>query len=304
MDQHNKSAQQGVLLAISAYFMWGIAPIYFKALQQVSPFEILCHRVIWSFVFLALLLYFTKGWGLIRSTLQSSSKMLFLLTTSLLIGANWLVFIWAIKSNHMLDASLGYYINPLFNVVLGMFFLNEQLRKIQWLAVAFACFGVLVQLVVFGSVPIVALILASSFGLYGLLRKKVNLDAFTGLFIETLLLLPFAALYLLLFANSPTSNLLDNSWGLNTLLISAGIVTTLPLLCFAGAAIRLRLATLGFIQYIGPSLMFMLAVFVYGESFSTDKIITFACIWTSLIVFSWDGWRHSKQSRALAGTNK
>lgn len=304
MDDELKRTKQGVLLAIMAYMMWGIAPIYFKALGEVSPFEILCHRIIWSFVFLAALLYFTKGWELIKTTLKSRTKVLYLLVTSVTIGVNWLVFIWAISIDHMLDASLGYYINPLFNVLLGMIFLNEQLRKMQWFAVALASIGVLVQLIVFGSVPIIAIVLAISFGIYGLLRKKVNLDAFTGLFIETLVLLPVALVYLFIFADTATSNMSSNSSLLNTLLISAGIVTTLPLLCFAGAAVRLRLATLGFIQYIGPSLMFLLAVFVYGESFTSDKIITFAFIWAALILFTWDGLKNNSTNKKQAAALK
>lgn len=304
MDDELNRTKQGVLLAIMAYIMWGIAPIYFKALGEVSPFEILCHRIIWSFVFLAALLYFTKGWELIKTTLKSRTKVFYLLVTSVTIGINWLVFIWAISIDHMLDASLGYYINPLFNVLLGMIFLNEQLRKMQWIAVALASIGVLVQLAVFGSVPIIAIMLAVSFGIYGLLRKKVNLDAFTGLFIETLVLLPVALVYLFIFADSATSNMSVNSSLLNTLLISAGIVTTLPLLCFAGAAVRLRLATLGFIQYIGPSLMFLLAVFVYGEAFTSDKIITFAFIWAALILFTWDGLKNNSTNKKQAAALK
>ncbi|MGV3001956.1 EamA family transporter RarD [Vibrio sp.] len=304
MDDELKRTQQGVLLAVLAYLMWGIAPIYFKALGDVPPFEILCHRIIWSFVFLAALLYFTNGWPTVKETLRSKTKVIYLLITSVTIGANWLVFIWAISIGHMLDASLGYYINPLFNVLLGMIFLSETLRKLQWFAVALATIGVLVQLVVFGSVPIIAIMLALTFGVYGLLRKKVNLDAFTGLFIETLVLLPIAFLYLFAIADTATSHLGTNTLTLNVLLISAGIVTTLPLLCFAGAAVRLRLATLGFIQYIGPSLMFILAVFVYDEAFTADKIITFACIWAALIVFTWDGLKNNSNNKKLAAAQR
>ncbi|MGB2078753.1 MAG: EamA family transporter RarD [Vibrio sp.] len=296
-------AKQGVIFAVAAYTIWGIAPIYFKSIIQVAPLEILSHRIIWSFLFLAVLLYFTKGWQRIGDTIKDKKKCLFLLGSSVTIACNWLVFIWAVNNNHMLDASLGYYINPLFSVLLGMLFMQERLRKLQWFAVALAAVGVIVQLIVFGSLPIVALILATSFGIYGLLRKKVNLDAMTGLFIETLVLLPVALAYMLLIADSPTSVLSQNSLQLNTLLISAGIITTVPLLCFAGAATRLRLSTLGFIQYIGPSLMFILAVFAYGEAFSQDKIITFACIWLALIVFTFDGLKH-RPKRAPAAIIK
>ncbi|EGR9009943.1 EamA family transporter RarD [Vibrio vulnificus] len=298
--EEQQKARQGVLLALGAYTMWGIAPIYFKSLAAISPLEILSHRVVWSFFLLAALLHFGRHWRTVRDVLTSKSKMLYLVTTAILVGANWLIFIWAVNANHMLDASLGYYINPLINVLLGMLFLGERLRKLQWFAVTLAACGVLVQLVVFGSVPIVAIALAFSFGFYGLLRKKVSVDAQTGLFIETLVMLPAAAIYLLFIADTPTSNMLANPSQLNLLLIAAGVVTTLPLLCFTGAATRLKLSTLGFFQYIGPSLMFLLAVLIYGEAFTSDKALTFAFIWGALVVFSFDGLRYRRNSRKTA----
>ncbi|TMX70766.1 EamA family transporter RarD [Vibrio rotiferianus] len=298
--EEQQRSRQGVLLAIGAYTMWGIAPIYFKSIAEVSPLEILSHRVIWSFFLLAALLHFGRHWRSVRDIIKNKTKMMFLVSTAILVGANWLIFIWAVNSNHMLDASLGYYINPLINVLLGMVFLGERLRKLQWFAVALAACGVLVQLIVFGSVPVVAIALAMSFGFYGLLRKKVSVEAQTGLFIETLVMLPAAAIYLLFIASSPTSNMLDNPMQLNTLLIAAGVITTLPLLCFTGAATRLKLSTLGFFQYIGPSLMFLLAVLIYGEPFTSDKAITFAFIWGALVVFSFDGLRNNRKSRKAA----
>ncbi|MGR5159850.1 EamA family transporter RarD [Vibrio owensii] len=298
--EEQQRSRQGVLLAIGAYTMWGIAPIYFKSIAEVSPLEILSHRVIWSFFLLAALLHFGRHWRSVRDIIKNKTKMMFLVSTAILVGANWLIFIWAVNSNHMLDASLGYYINPLINVLLGMVFLGERLRKLQWFAVILAACGVLVQLIVFGSVPVVAIALAMSFGFYGLLRKKVSVEAQTGLFIETLVMLPAAAIYLLFIASSPTSNMLDNPMQLNTLLIAAGVITTLPLLCFTGAATRLKLSTLGFFQYIGPSLMFLLAVLIYGEPFTSDKAITFAFIWGALVVFSFDGLRNNRKSRKAA----
>ncbi len=295
--EEQQRTRQGVLLAIAAYTMWGIAPIYFKALAEVSPLEILSHRVIWSFFLLALLVHFSKSWRNVRDTLKSKKKMAYLLSTSVLVGTNWLVFIWAVNADHMLDASLGYYINPLINVVLGMCFLGERLRKLQWFAVALAAIGVAIQVIAFGSVPVVALALAFSFGFYGLLRKKVALDAQTGLFIETLVMLPLAAIFVLFIANSPTADLLSNPINLNLLLIAAGVVTTLPLLCFTGAATRLKLSTLGFFQYIGPSLMFLLAVTLYNEAFSADKAITFAFIWGALVIFSFDGLKNNAKRK-------
>lgn len=300
--EEQQRAKQGVLLAIGAYTMWGIAPIYFKSLADVSALEILSHRIVWSFLLLALLLHLGRRWRGVIEVVKSKQKMAYLLVTSIVIAANWLIFIWAVNANHMLDASLGYYINPLINVVLGMLFLGERLRKMQWFAVLLASCGVMVQLIAFGSVPVVAIVLALSFGCYGLLRKKVSLDAQTGLFIETLLLLPAAAIYLVWIADTPTSNMTLNSTQLNLLLISAGIVTTLPLLCFTGAATRLKLSTLGFFQYIGPSLMFLLAVLVYGEAFSADKAVTFAFIWGALLVFSVDGIKNNRQVKRAAAT--
>ena len=298
-QDEQQRTRQGILLAVAAYTMWGIAPIYFKSLSEVSPFEILSHRVVWSFFLLAFLLHMSRGWRKVRDTLTSKPKMLYLVATSILVGANWLIFIWAVNSNHMLDASLGYYINPLINVLLGMLFLGERLRKLQWFAVALAAIGVLIQLIAFGSVPIVAIALAFSFGFYGLLRKKVSLEAQTGLFIETLVMLPLAATYLLFIADSPTSDFSMNPMQLNLLLVAAGVITTIPLLCFTGAATRLKLSTLGFFQYIGPSLMFLLAVLIYGEAFTSDKAITFAFIWGALVVFSFDGLRNNKKNKRV-----
>ena len=296
-QDEQQRTRQGILLAVGAYTMWGIAPIYFKSLSDVSPLEILSHRVVWAFFLLAFFLHIGRSWRKVRDTLTSKPKMLYLVATSILVGANWLIFIWAVNSNHMLDASLGYYINPLINVLLGMLFLGERLRRLQWCAVALAAVGVLIQLIAFGSIPIVAIALAFSFGFYGLLRKKVSLEAQTGLFIETLVMLPLAATYLLFIADSPTSDLSMNPMQLNLLLVAAGVITTIPLLCFTAAATRLKLSTLGFFQYIGPSLMFLLAVLIYGEAFTSDKAITFAFIWGALVIFSFDGLRNNKKNK-------
>jgi chloramphenicol-sensitive protein RarD len=205
-----------------------------------------------------------------------------------LIGGNWLLFIWAVNNHHMLEASLGYFINPLVNIVLGMIFLGERFRRMQWLAVLLAFCGVLVQLWTFGSLPIIGLGLAFSFAFYGLVRKKIAVDAQTGMLFETLWLLPVAAIYLFGIADSPTSHMGQNPWSLNLLLMAAGVVTTIPLLCFTGAATRLRLSTLGFFQYIGPTLMFLLAVTFYGEVPGADKMVTFAFIWVALAIFVMD----------------
>ncbi|ABE53625.1 rarD protein [Shewanella denitrificans OS217] len=277
--------RKGVILAICAYCLWGVAPLYFKLIQQVSPLEILMHRVLWSFVLMVVLMQFVGGFSRLRQVFKQPKQLLVLLITSLLIAGNWLIFIWAINNDHMLDASLGYFINPLFNVLLAMLFLGERLRKLQWAAVALASLGVIIQLISFGSIPLVSLVLAASFGFYGLLRKKVNVDAKTGLLVETAILAPVALGYLLLTLDSSSASMLTNDWTLNLTLVAAGVVTTVPLLCFAGAAVRIPFSILGFFQYIGPSIMFILAIKLFNEPFDIEKAITFGFIWVALMIF-------------------
>lgn len=280
-----KQTRQGVMLALAAYFIWGIAPAYFKLIWFVPADEILTHRVIWSFFFMVALISVSRQWPQMKRLLQTPKKIALLALSAVLIGGNWLLFIWSVNNNHMLEASLGYFINPLVNVLLGMLFLGERFRRMQWLAVLLAATGVLIQLWTFGSLPIIALGLAFSFAIYGLVRKKIAVDAQTGMLVETLWLLPAAAVWLFGITDSPTSHLSSNPWSLNLLLVAAGVVTTIPLLCFTGAATRLRLSTLGFFQYIGPTLMFLLAVIFYGEVPGTDKMVTFAFIWSALALF-------------------
>lgn len=280
-----KQTRQGILLALAAYFIWGVAPAYFKVIQAVPADEILTHRIIWSFFFMLALISLSRQWPQVCKIRKSPKKLLALALSAVLIGGNWLLFIWSVNNNHMLEASLGYFINPLVNVLLGMLFLGERFRRMQWFAVFLAACGVLIQLWTFGSLPIIALGLAFSFAFYGLVRKKIAVDAQTGMLIETLWLLPLAAVYLFAIADSSTSHMGSNPWTLNLLLIAAGVVTTIPLLCFTGAATRLRLSTLGFFQYIGPTLMFLLAVTFYGEVPGPDKLVTFGFIWLALIIF-------------------
>ncbi|MFP38055.1 EamA family transporter RarD [Salmonella enterica] len=241
-----KQTRQGVLLALAAYFIWGIAPAYFKLIYYVPADEILTHRVIWSFFFMVALLSVSRQWRQVKRLLKTPKKIFLLALSAVLVGGNWLLFIWAVNNHHMLEASLGYFINPLVNILLGMIFLGERFRRMQWLAVILAVCGVLVQLWTFGSLPM--------FGI----------------------------------ADSPTSHMGQNALSLNLLLMAAGVVTTIPLLCFTGAATRLRLSTLGFFQYIGPTLMFLLAVTFYGEVPGADKMVTFAFIWVALAIFVMD----------------
>ncbi|KOC88691.1 EamA family transporter RarD [Winslowiella iniecta] len=283
-----QQTRQGVLYALGAYLIWGIAPAYFKLIQQVAPGEIMTHRVIWSALFMIVLISLSRNWQQVRKNLYNRKKVLMLAASAMLIGGNWLLFIWAVNNHHLLEASLGYFINPLLNVIVGMLFLGERFRRMQWLAVGLAACGVLVQLWKFGSLPIIALGLAISFSFYGLLRKKIAVDAQSGMLIETLWLFPLAAIYLFGIADSSTSHLADNSLSLNLLLIAAGIVTTIPLMLFTAAATRLRLSTVGFFQYLGPTLMFLLAVIFYGEQLTDDKVVTFGFIWAALALFILD----------------
>lgn len=296
-DQH---ARAGVLFAIVAYSMWGFAPMYFKLLAYMPATEILVHRIVWSGVVLLLLVALRNQWPKIKAAIKSRKIMLILLAAGLLLGTNWLLFIWAVNNDQLLEASLGYYINPLFNILFGRLFLAERLRPMQKGAVVFAISGVAIAVAGLGYLPWIALVLAISFSLYGLLRKKVAVDSMPGLFIETAMMLPAALVYWLLFAGE-SSNMLSNSAYTNVLLILAGVVTTAPLLCFTAAARRIQYSTLGFFQYIGPSIMFILAVFYYQEPLDKARLITFGFVWTGLAIFCWDSFRHfQQQKRKLA----
>jgi chloramphenicol-sensitive protein RarD len=295
-----KQQKLGGIFAACAYSLWGIAPIYFKQIDTIPAVEILVHRIIWSFVLLFLIVLVLKQSDRVLQVMRQPKKLSILLLCAVLLGANWGLFIWAVNSKHMLDASLGYYINPLLNVLLGMVFLSEKLRKLQWAAVVLAGLGVAIQLITFGSLPWIALCLAGSFAIYGLIRKKLAVDAISGLFIESLLLLPLALFYWWQYADSYAVNLLHNSWQLNGWLIAAGIVTTVPLLCFIAGAQRLQLSTMGFFQYIGPSLMFGFGVWLYHEPFAVERLYTFGLIWTALLLYSVDAWQQSRQRKQLS----
>lgn len=289
----NSVAKQGVLAAVMAYLLWGIAPVYFKWLEAIAATDILIHRVIWSFVTLAAFMSVLGLWHRVRAFTKQPQKWWPLACAAILLGLNWLIFIWAILNDRVLEASLGYYINPLLNVALAMLLFSERLHKAQLAAVLLACSGVLVQLIVYGSLPWVALLLATTFSSYSLLKKKLKLDATTGLFLESGVLLPFALIYLLAWDRAPVDNFIAHAWLDEALLVGLGLVTTVPLLFFNAAASRISLVTLGFLQYIGPSLMFLQAVFVFEESLSANQLLTFGFIWAALAVFSWHAWRQT-----------
>ncbi|MEW9797937.1 EamA family transporter RarD [Alteromonas sp. CYL-A6] len=294
----NNAARVGVICAIAAYTMWGFAPMYFKQLAVMPAAEILVHRIVWSALILVVLIAVMGQKHKVVAAVKSAKVMKTLFFAGILLAANWLLFIWAINTDHLLDASLGYYINPLLNVFLGRLFLGERLRPLQRMAVGLAIIGVAVLVFSYGYLPWIALVLAGSFSVYGLLRKQVAVDSMPGLFIETLMMLPAALAYWWCFG-SVHSNMLTNPVTLNLLLVAAGVVTTAPLLCFTAAARRIMYSTLGFFQYIGPSIMFLLAVFLYGEPLEEARLMTFGFVWTALVLFSLDSLRDYHRQRRL-----
>lgn len=295
MHTNLQDQKQGMLFALAAYSMWGLFPIYFKSVADVSPFEVLCHRIIWSFVFLTLFIAASGRWPELMRSIRQKRLLLNLTASAVFVSLNWLVFIWAVGQGRILETSLGYFINPLISLLLGMVFLGERLRRAQWIAILMAVAGVGYQLVLLGSLPWVALFLACSFGMYGLLRKQIVVDPFSGLLIETLLLTPFALLYLLWLEQQSQLTFLSGSVATSWLLVAAGIITSLPLICFAAGARRLTLTLIGLLQYTAPTITFILAIAVYHEPLDANRLVTFALIWTGLILFTAEGLWQSKK---------
>jgi chloramphenicol-sensitive protein RarD len=284
--------RRGYILGLSAYIIWGIFPIYFKVLSSVPSIEIIVNRAIWSAVFgLALLMLVWKHPGWWQELCDHPRRFAILALSGSLIAANWLIYVWAVNNNHMVEASLGYFINPLINVMLGMVLLRERLRPLQWIAVILALIGVGQQVWQVGSLPWVSLALAFTFGFYGLIRKQAPVAALPGLVVETWILVPLAIGWLLLnpMAHSAQSEFWTTKEAI--WLAAAGPITLVPLVCFNAAARDLPYATLGFLQYIAPTLVLTLAVLVYGEHLATSTAITFAFIWAGLVIYSVDAWR-------------
>ncbi len=290
-----RESAAGVAYGLACYLWWGFVAFYFKAIAHVPPLEVLALRVVGAVILLALLLRLYGRWGVAISALRHRITVITLIGTTLLIACNWLTFIWSIVENQLLQASLGYFINPLVNVVLGFLFLGERLRRWQIISVGIAACSVGYLTFGLGELPGLALILAFSFGFYGLLRKIVRVDSIVGLTVETTFLLPFAIAYLVYAFSTDRLVFGMQSRTTDVLLSLAGVVTAVPLMWFINAAKRLRLATLGFLQYIAPSLQFMLAVLVFGEEFLSVHMISFAGIWTALAVYSIDSAVHARK---------
>jgi chloramphenicol-sensitive protein RarD len=289
-----EEARRGIIAATLAFVIWGLAPLYFKLVAAVPASEIVAHRVIWSVLFLAVLLMLRKQMAALPEVFRNRRLLATLFLTAMLTGSNWLVFVWAVTHDHVLEGSLGYFINPLLNVLLGRIFLGERLRPWQKAAVAIAAAGVLWRVLAVGQLPLIALFLALTFGFYGLLRKRTPVDAISGLFVETLLVLPIAIGWLAWRGFGG-----ELYWGVNmqveALLPLAGVLTATPLMLFAVGARRLPLATVGFLQYLAPSLNFLLAIFVFHEPFDAARLFGFALIWVALAVYSVDLLRASRK---------
>jgi chloramphenicol-sensitive protein RarD len=282
--------QMGAIHAGFSYFLWGLLPIYWKLLGNVSAKEILASRIFWSFIFMMVILLFTKRWGLFLQTIKGFShnkkQMYALILASLLISLNWFTYIWAVNNGHMVEASLGYYINPLVSILLGMIVLKEKLAAIQYASFVLAAIGVLIISISYGQFPMIAIFLALSFGLYGLAKKLINVDSTVGLTLETLTVTPIAAIYMCFLFYHGSNSFLSAGAGTDLLLVGAGVVTAIPLLYFAKGAQKIPMSLLGFLQYIAPTLMLIIGIFVYHEHFTKLQFLSFICIWFSLTIYS------------------
>ena len=283
-----KQKRVGVGYGLAAFLSWGVLPLYFKAVASVPSLEVLAHRVVWSLVFLLVLTLARGRWAAFSALFRTRRTQLTLMTTTVLIATNWGVFIWSVANGHLVEASLGYFITPLINVVLGFLFLRERLRPLQLVSVALAAGGIAWMTANLGHPPVISMTLAVSFGFYGLLRKQVPASGIQGLTAETLMLSPVAVAWMVWRLRQGELVFLKGSVRLDLLLLAAGVITALPLIWFAEGARRLRLATLGFLQYLAPIGQLLLAVAFFGEPFTRDHAVSFGLIWIALALYTAD----------------
>ena len=288
---------KGILYAGAAYLLWGLLPVYWKALQTVPAAEILGHRMVWSLGFVLLLLVVRRHWGWVKTAVSTPRILLTFIASGVLLAVNWLTYIWAVNAGFVVETSLGYFINPLVNVLLGVLFLGERLRVGQWTAVFIAFVGVVYLTLIYGQLPWIALTLAVSFALYGLLRKTADLNSVEGLSLETAVLFPFACGYLMYLQLTGQAVAGQGDWTIYLLLVMTGLVTAVPLLLFAAGARRINLSTIGLLQYIAPTIQFLLGVFLYDEPFSRQQLIGFSLIWLALLIYSVDSVRNGRKLR-------
>lgn len=299
-ERHEDRTRNGFVTALLAYTMWGFMPIYFKVVAAVPALEVLAHRVVWAVPFGALIVHLRSQWPEVRRALAHRRTYAFLVLAAVFIAINWFGYIVAVQSGHIFQASLGYYINPLMYVVIGVWFLRERLSRLQTAAVLLATAGVAVLTFSGGEFPWLALVLAASFTIYGVIRSRIAVGGMPGLFIETLILLPLAAGYLVWALASGSAAFGVANPGLSGLLILAGPLTALPLLFFALAARRLPLSSIGIMQFIAPTLQFLMGL-LYGEALTPPHAVCFALIWTAVLLFSSDAWRASRMKAARRG---
>lgn len=290
----------GIWMAVLAYLLWGFFPIYWKLIKHVPAGQILAHRIIWSFVLLVVFIAVTRQAKSFQEQVAPRRVRLVSLAAAVLIGTNWLIYIWAVNAGFIVETSLGYYINPLVNVILGVFLLKEKLRPWQWLPIGMAAVGVLYLTVSYGSLPWISLALAFSFGMYGLVKKTTSLSSVHGLTMETGLLFLPAVGYLVFTEVNQTGAFLHTGLLSNLVLIGAGIVTITPLLLFSSAVKRIPLSVIGILQYLAPTIQFLLGVFVYNEPFTTAQLVGFSIVWAALAIFTLEGWL-ARKSRTQAG---
>lgn len=296
MTESSRETRNGILYGVAAYVLWGVVAVYFKIVGRVWPLEILAHRIVWSVVVLFTIIALLRRWPLLRAVVTARRTLLLLTFSTIFIAVNWYIYIWSVTNSRMVEASLGYFINPLVNVLLGFLFLGERLQGREKISVALAAVAVVWLTIGAGVFPWISLALAVSFALYSLLRKIAGVTAIEGLTVETLILLPLAVAYLIYRARAGTLAFGHDSRSLDLWLLAAGPVTTVPLLCFAAAVRRLRLATLGLLQYISPTLQFTLAVAVFGEPLGRERLIAFVLIWVAIAIYSTAGWGETRNS--------
>lgn len=290
---------RGILYGIAAYLLWGIFPIYWKLIANVSPLEILLNRIVWSFIFLLVILYLQRNWAWIQLLRNNPKLRLVSLLAALLLSVNWFTYIWGVNNGFIVETSLGYFINPLVSVLLGVVVLRERLRLLQIIAVLIATLGVLYLTIGYNSLPWIALVLAFTFGFYGLIKKQTLLGSVESLSTEmTVLVLP-ALIGLLTIYSSGNSSTQGADFLTYFLLVASGIVTTVPLILFALAARRIPLSTIGFLQYIAPTMQFLIGVLIYNEDFSTVRMIGFGIIWLALIIYTFDNLRNREKNRKI-----
>ncbi len=276
------------LQAVAAYILWGVFPLYWKLLPTVNSFEIICHRIVWSLLTLLFLISLGRQWPHVRSVIRDRRRLALCLVAALLISINWLVFIWAVQNNYVIETSLGYFINPMLNVVLGVLFFRERLHPVQWVAVSIASLGVAVMTLQTGKFPFIAITLAISFALYAAAKKKTTMPAVAGLGMETAILTPLTLIALTYFSivNYVSADIEPRTVKTWLLLMLGGPITTLPLVLFAAAAKQVPMAAMGMLQYIAPSLQFLFGIFLFGEAISLGQAYGFALVWLALILFS------------------